>query len=109
MDNKKTLNRILVHAESISKYFDKNVDFDSFQINLEKIEAILFNFIQIGEQAKKLPKVFVDNYTDLKLIKSIGLRNLISHNYEGVSIRIIYDICKKEIPIFIIQLKKLLK
>jgi uncharacterized protein with HEPN domain len=47
MANKESLKNILLHAERIQEYFKLVKDFKTFENNNEKIEAIVFNYIQI--------------------------------------------------------------
>ena len=109
MANKEPLKNILLHAERIQEYFKLVKDFKTFENNNEKIEAIVFNYIQIGENANKLSSEFIENHPDLKIYKVIGLRNQMTHDYQGISIKIVYDITLKDLPILIQQIKKILK
>jgi uncharacterized protein with HEPN domain len=67
------------------------------------------NYIQIGENANKLNDNFIIANPELKLYKVIGLRNHMTHDYKGVSIKIVYDITRKDLPVLITQIKKILK
>jgi uncharacterized protein with HEPN domain len=109
MVKKEILENILEYAKKIDGYFKNVKDYNSFENNIEKIEAIVLNYIQIGENAKKLDEDFIVNNPELKLYKVIGLRNHMTHDYKGVSMKIIYDITKKDLPILISQINKLLK
>jgi uncharacterized protein with HEPN domain len=109
MDRHTLLEKILTIAETIEQYFKGIKDYKEFESNQQKIEAISFNFIQLGEYAKKVDPKFIQNNPDLKIGKIVGLRNLFTHNYQGVSIKIVYDITRHDIPILISQIKKILK
>jgi uncharacterized protein with HEPN domain len=73
-------------------------EFHEFSSNSEKVDAIILNLEQIGETAKKLSEEMKANYPKLNWQSIIGLRNMISHEYEGIRLEIIYDIAKNRIP-----------
>ena len=64
-----------------------------------RVEATVFNLMQIGELAKES----LDDETKAEL-KSIpwqqiyGLRNRIVHGYSGVNMQIVWDTVKDDIP-----------
>jgi len=69
-----------------------------FKGNDEKVDAVLLNLEQIGETAKKISEDFKNNSITIEWDKDIGLRNLISHEYEGVDLTLIYNIARINIP-----------
>ena len=50
------------------------------------------------KQQKKLSEEFKDSVSKIEWNKIIGLRNLISHEYEGVDLTIIYNVATINIP-----------
>ncbi len=70
--------------------------FHEFEANEEKVDAVILNLEQIGETAKKLSEETKSLYA-VEWKRIIGMRNMISHNYEGVNINIIYLIATKNI------------
>jgi len=109
MKDKKYLERIVNYSNRISRYLETVNDFDDFESNEEKVDAVLLNLEQIGETAKKLSKELKNNIPNIEWNKIIGLRNLISHEYEGVNLIIIYNIANKNIPELLNILEKHLK
>ena len=84
--------RIAKYASKIIKYMDEVKTFSDFANNDEKIDAVILNLEQIGETAKKLSDDTKQTFSSIQWPKIIGLRNVISHDYEGVKLNIIYDI-----------------
>ena len=109
MKDKKYLERIVNYSNRIARYLEIVNDFDDFESNEEKVDAVLLNLEQIGETAKKLSKELKNNIPNIEWNKIIGLRNLISHEYEGVNLIIIYNIANKNIPELLNILEKHLK
>jgi uncharacterized protein with HEPN domain len=58
----------------------------------------MLNLEQIGETAKKLSLQTKTHVPSIHWPSIIGLRNMISHQYEGVKLHIVYDIVMKNIP-----------
>ena len=98
MKDKKYLERIINYSSKIIRYLEEVTSIDEFESNEEKIDAVLLNLKQIGETAKKLSEEFKDSIPTIEWNKIIGLRNLISHEYEGVDLTIIYNVATINIP-----------
>lgn len=98
MKDKIYLERILNYCNKILRYMHGVISFDDFESNEEKVDAVLLNIQQIGETAKKLSDKFKLSVLNIEWNKIIGLRNLISHEYEGVNLTIIYNIANNNIP-----------
>lgn len=92
------IERITKYANKIMLYMKEIQSFEEFLANEEKVDAVIFNLEQIGESAKKLSSDIKEKYMNIHWPKIIGLRNMISHEYEGIKINIIYDIAKYSIP-----------
>ncbi len=50
------------------------------------------NLEQIGESVNKLSDNYKETHADIDWINIAGLRNIISHEYEGVDLVLIYNI-----------------
>lgn len=108
MKNKKYVERITMHCLKIEKYMAGVKNIEEFCENVEKVDAILLNLEQIGESAKKLTNEFKERYKSIEWNKVIGLRNLISHEYEGIDFMLIYNVATINIPDVLIKTKQLL-
>lgn len=96
MKDKKYVERIILYSNKILKYI-KDITYEEFILDDEKVDAVLLNLQQIGETAKKLSLDVRDKYTQVEWNKIIGLRNMISHEYEGVDLFIIYNVATNNI------------
>lgn len=61
------------------------------------VDATLFTLQQLGEAAKRLPESLRQQYPNVSWTGIIGLRNIISHNYQGVRLDLIYQISTTDI------------
>ena len=79
------------------KEYCNNIDYDSFAANAQLHEACVFNLFQMGESVNRLDDEFTHDYSKIPWFKIRGLRNRIAHNYEGISIDIIWDIIQNDL------------
>jgi len=105
MKDKSNIERIIKYATKITRYMAGIKTFDDFASDDEKVDAVILNLEQIGETAKKLSDAGKELYPIIQWPSIIGLRNVISHDYEGIKLNIIYDIATKNIPDLLMMLQ----
>lgn len=92
MKDLKYLERVIKYIQKINKFMSNVDTYETFILNEEKIDAVILNLEQIGESVKKLSNNYKETHADIDWINIAGLRNLISHEYEGVDLVLIYNI-----------------
>ena len=95
------VNRIQTYCKHIISYTEDIQTEKEWTNNQLKVDAVLFNLEQIGETAKKISTITKNKFPDIHWLSIIGLRNLISHQYEGVKLHFIYEIVTKDIPVLL--------
>ena len=69
--------------------------------------------IAIGESIKNLDKVtnksLLKKYPGFEWKEAMGMRDIISHQYFNLNGDIVFQVCKEEIPVLKILIKKMLK
>ena len=98
MKDRVYLERIQAYCIRINTYMSGVQSVDEWISDQQKVDAVMLNLEQIGETAKKLS---LQTKTHVPLIhwpSIIGLRKMISHQYEGVKLHIVYDMVMKNIP-----------
>jgi uncharacterized protein with HEPN domain len=85
------VNKIIV----ITQEFTNKEDFKNQFI---KYDAVMLNFIVIGEMAGKLSNEFVLKQSSIDWIKINGFRNIIAHDYFGIDNDIVWQIVQTKIP-----------
>jgi hypothetical protein len=95
--------------ESIEKIerYTKGMTLDKFQGDEKTTDAVVRNFEIIGEAARRLPVDFTDQHSGIEWGKITGLRNRVVHEYFGVDLQIIWQILKKDLPVFKESLKNI--
>ncbi len=61
-------------------------------------DAVLRNIEVMGEAASKLPGDFTAEHPELECHKIIGMRNRLIHGYFGVSLKIVWQTIKLDLP-----------
>ncbi|MGC9060976.1 MAG: DUF86 domain-containing protein [Thermoplasmata archaeon] len=99
---------IIESIELIESYVE-NMDFGDFKKDRKTVDAVVRNFEIIGEAARNIPDNIKAKYTDIDWKGMIGLRNRIAHGYFGISITIIWEILKRELPPLKEKMKQILE
>ena len=96
-DYKLYLEDILEAIEKIHAYM-QGVSFDKLQGNSMLQDAILHNLEIIGEAAKHVPDELKAKTSELEWRKIAGIRDVIAHEYFGISMEIVWDILQNKLP-----------
>lgn len=101
MDDKdrRVLQKLQVHTESILRYCQDCRSLTEFESDSMRVEATVFNLMQIGELAKaSLSDAAKESIPGIPWKQIYGLRNRIVHGYDGVDMRIVWDTVSEDIP-----------
>ena len=91
------LKAILDSIQKIQDFTQFFSDADAFYVDQKSFDAVLMNFIIIGESANRVSLETQTNNSEIPWVKIKGLRNIVAHNYFGVDAEevwqiIIYDL-----------------
>ena len=93
------LRKIQGHIESILRYCEGIQSLQEFQSNSMRVEATVFNLMQIGELAKEsLSDEVKAQLTTIPWPQLYGMRNRIVHGYSGVNMNIVWDTIQMDLP-----------
>ncbi|WP_299447362.1 HepT-like ribonuclease domain-containing protein [uncultured Phascolarctobacterium sp.] len=112
MDNhdKKVLEKIIKHIDATLGYCQQCKSLQDFQADNMRVEACVFNLMQIGELAKTdLGECTKSEIKNIPWKQIYGMRNRIVHGYEGVEMSIVWDTIAIDLPILNEELKKYMK
>lgn len=108
--DREVLLKILKHIYSILKYCDSCEDLMIFEKDSMRVEACVFNMMQIGELTKhSLSDEFKNQIVNIPWKQLYGMRNRIVHGYDGVDMSVVWDTIKEDMPILKIELEDILK
>lgn len=112
MDNSKTpsyyINKIICDIK-FSILHVNGLSLHDFENNEVLTSAISFKFVQISENAKKIPEEIIKLYQEIPWYKINGLRNKIVHDYGSIQLEIIYDTILCDFPVLLNMLEEIMK
>jgi len=95
-DHRLYLDDIREAIRAIREYTE-GLTFESFSADRKTIDAVIRNLEIIGEAAKNLPEEIKATSGDIEWKKIVALRNLLIHEYFGVSKPVVWDIVKNKL------------
>lgn len=111
MDNKDALvlRKISGHIGAVIVYCETCHSLDAFQSDSMRVEACVFNLMQIGELAKTaLSDHAKEEIKTIPWKQLYGMRNRIVHGYSGVDMRIVWDTIHDDLPVLKTEIEKYL-
>lgn len=91
MRNSVVVSKMIQHIEKIQEY-TSNMDYSKFIADSMVVEASVFNLSQIGELANSVDREFMEKNKQIPWRQVYGLRNRIVHDYEGVNLKLVWEI-----------------
>ena len=76
----------------------KGCNYDSFVADSKLVEACVFNLSQLGELCRIADEDYKAAHPELPWHEMYGLRNRIVHDYEGVNLRLVWEIISEDLP-----------
>ena len=99
---------IIDACKKIQKFIEGIADVDAFHEDQKTFDAVLMNFVVIGEAVARLSEVLLNKHIHIPWIKIKGFRNIIAHNYFGVDAEEVWQIIKDNLPELQAELEKIL-
>lgn len=98
--------------EAIDKILDYTGSYsnaDEFYQNQRDFDAVLMNFIIIGEMVSRLSDTLIEENKQVDWFKIRGFRSIVAHNYFGVDAEEVWQIIRNHIPGLQKNIRKILK
>lgn len=102
------LDDILEAIAKIHEYIS-GVDYAKFTLDRKTQDAVVRNLEIIGEAAGRLPEPIKTGAVDIEWRKIVGLRNILAHEYFGVSLPVVWDVVENKLGPLEIACRKLLE
>lgn len=97
----------IIEAIENALEYSSGMTFDQFVEDRKTIDAVIRNFIIIGEAASHLPEDFTEMHPDFPWREMRDMRNIVIHEYFGVDNRIVWATLQKNLPPLLPLLKHL--
>ena len=97
--------------EAIAKIesYTEGMNYDEFIHDEKTIDAVIRNLEIIGEAAKNIPEDIKNEYPEIPWKAIAGMRDKLIHSYFGVSLPIVWETIKNDLPILKCQIERILK
>jgi uncharacterized protein with HEPN domain len=99
----------IVEAIKRIRNYTGGMDHKAFSSDLKTQDAVVRNLEIIGEAARHLPAEITDRVPAIEWPKIMGLRNILTHEYFGINLAIIWDIVQHKLDPLDEACRKLLK
>lgn len=99
---------IFESIELIEKY-TKNLSEADFEKSTQIQDSVIRRLEIIGEAIGKFPNEVKKKHPDVQWSEISGMRNFLIHEYFGVSIHLVWNTVKKDIPKLKKQIEKLIQ
>ena len=83
--------------------------FDEFEQDDKTIDSVLRNLEIIGEASRHVPRTIMEKYSQLPWMEMYTVRNIVTHEYHGVNLKIIWQTITEDLPPLSIQIKEVLE
>ena len=104
------LQRIWLHCCNIQKTLqDMTHDHFKSEAGVDARDVCAFRLFQIGEHSHRLSDEAKSQYPDFKWGAAYRFRNVLGHDYEGVSHNAIWKSCRNDMPILHAYVKSILE
>ena len=88
--------------------YTQGLNEETFAANSLVFDAVIRNLEVIGEAARHIPDSVQSQYSDIPWAEMKGMRNLLIHEYFGVSLPIVWATVQNNLPPLRRQLRRLL-
>jgi uncharacterized protein with HEPN domain len=87
----------IIEAVRRIKEFTNDMDFADFKADIKTQDAVVRNLEIVGEASGRLPEEVHLSAPEIEWRKIVGIRNILAHEYFGISLPIIWDIVQNKL------------
>ena len=98
-----------IHAEVLRiQCFIDGMNFEDFLSDFKTSYAVMKALENMGEAAKKIPESLRAKHPAIPFKEMAGLRDVVSHNYDGISYNMIWEVATKDIACMLPDLERMM-
>jgi len=107
-DKRLLLKDILTALDRIDSYTN-GMNFEAFVADEKTANAVIYNFLVIGEAVKILPQMVTDNSPEIPWRQIAGMRDKLTHAYFSTDYELIWKTITVVLPQFRAVIQKILE
>jgi len=109
MRNKRlVLKDILAALDRIDSYTN-GMNYEAFVADEKTANAVIYNFLVIGEAVKMLPQTVTDNSPEIPWRQIVGMRDKLTHAYFSTDYELVWKTITVVLPQFRAVIQKILE
>jgi uncharacterized protein with HEPN domain len=89
--------------------YTKGMDFKAFVADEKTVNAVIYNFLVIGEAVKLLPHTVTDNFPEIPWRQIAGMRDKLTHAYFSTDYELVWKTITVVLPQFRAVIQKILE
>lgn len=98
----------ILDAVTAVQTYTAGMTFEAFTLDRRTVDAVVRNFIVIGEAAIHIPDEICAHNPEIPWSDMRAMRNFVVHEYFGVSERVLWDTIHEDLPGIVKPLRRLL-
>jgi uncharacterized protein with HEPN domain len=109
MRDERLLLRDILNALDRIDSFTRGMTFDAFTADEKTVNAVIYNFLIIGEAVKLLPETLTGKYPEIPWRQVAGMRDKLTHAYFSVDYELVWNTIRVVLPQFRSVIEKIRK
>ena len=90
-------------------HYTKGIDFEEFEKDTMRVDAVARNLEIIGEAVRRLPEDFKESHHEIPWHRIAGMRNRIVHDYFGIDNGILWQVVQTNAPKLLEQVERIIQ
>jgi uncharacterized protein with HEPN domain len=102
------LKDILIALDRIDSY-TRGMNYETFAADEKTVNAVIYNFLVIGEAARLLPPAVTSNSPEIPWRQIAGMRDKLTHAYFSIDYELVWKTVTVVLPQFRSMIQKILE
>ena len=87
--------------------YTRGMSYAEFASDEKTVNAVIFNFLVIGEAVKHLPPTLTDNHPEIPWRQIAGMRDKLTHAYFSIDYELVWKTVTAVLPQFRAKIQKI--
>jgi uncharacterized protein with HEPN domain len=87
--------------------YTRGMSYEEFAVDEKTVNAVIFNFLVIGEAVKHLPPTLTGNHPEIPWRQIAGMRDKLTHAYFSIDYELMWKTVTVVLPKFRAEIQKI--